>query len=201
MKRRLFLVCVGSAGLVALAFWLWMPRTDAQRQIPAGDSVLEAATLAVKGISLLQGERGFEFWRLKAEWAAMHQEGGEIDVREPKVRYTLGEGGGEDYVYVSSDLGRVADGQRILTLWQRVRLTRDDAVVTGPKLVYTANDRVALFLDGAALDSPQMSGTFTRLRWDMSRKRMDGEAGIDVTFKSRAPRADAKGARPARFKE
>ena len=184
MKRRLFLAGAGLLGLAALAFWLWSPKTDALPRMPAQDAVLEAATLAVKGISLLQGEKGFEFWRLKAEWAAMHQEGGVIDVREPKVRYTLGDGGGDDYVYVSSDLGRVTDGQRILTLWRNVRLTRDDAVVTGPKLVYTADDRVALFSDGAELDSLQLSGRFARLRWDMGRRRIAGEEGIDVTFKA-----------------
>jgi len=139
----------------------------------------------------LQGEKGFEFWRLKAEWAAVHQENDVIDVRDPRVRYTLGEGGGEDYVYVSSELGQVTDGQRVLTLWRQVRLTREDAVVTGPKLVYTADDRVASFLDGADLDSPGMTGAFTRLRWSLSQNRIDAEAGIDVTFKARAFQTDA----------
>ena len=187
MKRRLILAGAGLIGLFVLAYWLWNPRTGALQKMPDLDPVIEAATLAVRGISLLQGEKGFEFWRLKAEWAAMHQENDVIDVREPKVRYTLGESGDEDYVYVSSDLGRITNGQRIVTLWQHVRLIRNDAVVTGPKLVYTADDRVALFLDGAEFDSPEMSGTFARLRWSMGQKRIDGEEGIDVTFKARAP--------------
>ena len=191
MKRRLSLAGVGLIGLLALAFWVLRPKVDTPQKTPDLDPVIEAATLAIKGINLLQGEKGFEFWRLKAEWAAMHQENDVIDVREPKVRYTLGEDGREDYVYVSSDLGRVMDGQRILTLWQRVRLTHGEAIVTGPKLVYTANDRIALFLDGAELDSPEMSGTFTRLRWSMGQKQIEGEEGIDVTFKARASQADA----------
>lgn len=194
MKRKLILAAVGSIGLLALAFWWLSQQTEAPHEMPGLDPVIEAAALAVRGVSLLQGEKGFEFWRLKADWAAVHQENDVIDVREPKVRYTLGEGGDEEYVYVSSDLGRVTDGQRILTLWQHVRLTRGSAVITGPKLVYTADDRIVLFLDGAELDSPEMSGTFTRLRWNMGQKRIDGEEGIDVTFKARAFEADADGA-------
>jgi len=189
MKRKLILAGAGLAGLLAYMF-LWSPGTGAP-PCPEMPDPVEAATLVVRGVSLLQGEKGFEFWRLKAEWAAMHQEGDVIEVREPKVRYTLGEGGDEDYVYVSSDLGQVTDGQRILTLWQHVRLTRGDVVVTGPKLVYTADDRIVLFLDGAELDSPEISGTFARLRWSMGRNRIDGEEGIDVTFKARVPRMGA----------
>jgi hypothetical protein len=195
MQRWLILAGAGLLGICALAFWLLRPKADAPRTAPDLDPVIEAASLAVKGISLLQGEKGFESWRLKAEWAAMRREDDAIDVYEPKVRYTLGESGSVDYVYVSSELGRVTDGQRVLTLWQDVRLIRGDAVVTGPKLVYTANDRVALLSDGADFDGPEAFGTFTRLRWAMNRNRMDGEDGVDVTFKARAPKAD-EGARP-----
>jgi hypothetical protein len=196
MKRGLILAGAGLLGLCALAWWLADPRSGAPHKAPDLDPVIEAATLAVKGVSLFQGEKGFEAWRLKAEWAAMRREDDAIDVRDPKVRYTLGEGGSEDYVYVSSDLGRITDGQRVLTLWRRVRLTRNGAVVTGPKLVYTANDRIALFPDGAEFDNPEAFGTFTRLRWAMGRKQIDGEDGVDVTFKARAPKTDEGGARP-----
>ena len=187
MSRRLILAGSGLLGLLALAFWLWSPKSGAPPKTLELDPVIDAAALVVKGVSLLQGEKGFEFWRLKAEWAAMHQKDDVIDVREPKVRYTLGEGGSEDYVYVSSDLGQVTDGQRRLTLWPKVRLTRGDAVVTGPKVVYTAGDRVVQFLDGAEFDSPEICGTFARLRWSMSLNRIDGEDGVDITFKARAP--------------
>ena len=191
MKRLLLpFACVALIVLLVLGYWLLTSSTAPEGK-PKGDldPLLEAASLAVKGVNLLQGEKGFEFWRLKAEWASMQQEKDVIDVREPRVRYTLGEGGGEDYVYVVSELGRITDSQRVLTLWQNVVVTHGRDLIRGPKLVYTADDRIARFPDGAIFDNPDMSGTFTQLRWSMNTNRIESEGGIDMTFKARDPQA------------
>jgi 3-deoxy-D-manno-octulosonate 8-phosphate phosphatase (KDO 8-P phosphatase) len=149
------------------------------------EALLDAATLALRGISLMQGEGGFEYWRLRANWASMDEKQGVIDVREPVVRYNLGENGQEDFVRAVAELGRISDNQRVLTLWRNVVLTHDNAVMTGPRLVYQANSRSVSFPEGAALEDETVSGVFTRLTWDMSTRIIEGRQGISLVFKAR----------------
>lgn len=149
------------------------------------EPLIEAAALAMKGLNLMQGEKGLEFWRLKADWAAMHQDSGVIDVREPRVRYTLGDGSKEDYVFVVSQLGKITDDQRVLTMWDHVVMTHGQDVLTGPLLVYKTDERIARFPDGAEFENPGMDGAFGNLQWNMDTNLLDGGNGVVVVFKAR----------------
>jgi hypothetical protein len=186
MKGFLFL-----AGIMLIGCLLGLCWRNAWASVPGGeeDALLDAATLAIKGISLIQGEGGFEYWRLKANWAGMSEKDGDIDVREPVVRYNLGEKGNEDFVHVVAELGRISDNQRVLTLWRNVVLTHDDAVMTGPVLIYQADTRHVFFPEGADLENGKMTGTFTTLRWNMRTRVIEGEQGIDIVFKAPPPRS------------
>jgi 3-deoxy-D-manno-octulosonate 8-phosphate phosphatase (KDO 8-P phosphatase) len=183
-KRWLRLV--GAALLAGFLLGLCGKNVPAAAPGSEEQALLDAATLAIRGISLMQGEGGFEYWRLRANWASVDEKEGVIDVREPVVRYNLGENGQEDFVRAVAELGRISDSQRVLTLWRNVVLTHDEAVMTGPRLVYQANTRNVSFPDGAALEDGNVSGVFTRLTWDMRTRIIEGKQGISVVFKARA---------------
>jgi 3-deoxy-D-manno-octulosonate 8-phosphate phosphatase (KDO 8-P phosphatase) len=185
-KRWLRLV--GVAILAALLFCSGGRSAPAAAPGSEEEALLDAATLALKGISLMQGEGGFEYWRLRANWASMDEKDGAIDVREPVVRYNLGENGQEDFVHVVAGLGRISDNQRVLTLWRDVVLTHGDAVLTGPRLVYHANSRRVVFPEGAELENGDVSGLFTTLTWYMNTRVIEGEQGISLVFKARGGR-------------
>ena len=187
MKKRVLLLAVAGlvVVLVAGAFWFAERRNTGEGSEASVDPLIEATTLAIKGINLMQGEKGFEFWRLKAEWAAMHQEKDVIDVREPKVRYTLGEGSDDDYVYATSEYGRVTDQQHVLTMWQNVRLTRGEDTLTGPELTYRTDERLVRFPKGGVIVRPTMTGSFGVLAWDMNANRIDADEGVDIVFEVR----------------
>ena len=184
MKKLVVSVAVvGCIGLLACGYWLFAGSSQSNEQADvSADPLIEAAALAIKGISLMQGGKGFEYWRLKADWAAMSQSDGIIEVREPNVRYTLGEGASEDYVYALSEYGRITDQQQVLTMWGNVRLTRGEDVLVGPEMTYRTNERTVHFSQGCTITRPTMSGTFGSLLWDMNANRIEGGNGVDILF-------------------
>ena len=173
---------VGLIVLLVCGYVWYSGRSETDAPGKEVDPVVEAATLAIKGISLFQGEKGFEFWRLKAEWAAMNQDKGIVDVKEPKVRYTLGEPADNDYVYATSGLGRVSEEQTVLTMWDNVVLTRGNDTLSGPEMVYRTDERVVRFPQGGRMDRPSMHGLFSVLVWSMDDKTVEASGGVDITF-------------------
>lgn len=140
--------------------------------------------LAIKGISLFQGEGGLELWRLKASWAHMTEEGGVIDVDSPVVRYTLGDPALEDYLDVVAQKGRITDNQRHLALWGDVVVTRAEQKVTGARLDYDAATRTMVFPEGAQLDGPSASGSSRLFTWNLADNVMTGEGGVSILLKA-----------------
>lgn len=159
---------------------------EGEQVADADNAMNNALGLALQGISLFQGNKGSELWRLKATWAHLSQSGDVINVDRPVVRYLLGEPGTDDFLDVVSEKGQVTDNQRYLTLWGDVRLTRFDEVVTGSRLKYDAATRVMVFPEGAALDGPSASGTAMLFTWNLENNVMVGENGVEVVLKPRS---------------
>ena len=197
-KLAVSVAVVACIGLLAGGYWLFAGRSQSSEQADIStDPLIEAAALAIKGISLMQGGKGFEYWRLKADWAAMGQSDGIIEVREPNVRYTLGEGASEDYVYAVSEYGRITEQQQVLTMWSNVRLTRGEDVLVGPEMTYRTDARTVYFPQGGIITRPTMSGTFGSLLWDMNANRIEGGSGVDILFEVETPTAHTAGVEAA----
>lgn len=141
------------------------------------------AGLALQGISLFNGEKGAELWRLKASWAHLSQEGDTILVDAPVVRYTMGEPADEDYLDVKSEKGTVTDSQRHLTLTGNVNVRRMDDVVTGPQMNYDSKTRIMVFPDGARLESERATGDADVFTWDLTNNTMLAEGNVDIVLK------------------
>ncbi len=163
----------------------------------SGNPLEEVAGLAIKGINLFQGNKGIELWRLKASWAHMSQNGEQIDVEMPVVRYALGDGStsnpDDDVLDVKSKFGKITDNQRFLTLWDDVVITRYDDVLTGPRMTYNADKRQIVFPDGAELESPTASGSARVFSWDLAQNVMHASGDVLVILKPRTPTSDTSG--------
>lgn len=124
-----------------------------------GDTV----DLALRGISLSEGENGFELWRLRAAWATLRQEADKVDLSSPHVQYRMGDGEAAPddpaaYLDVTALGGLIEEGNSRVTLRGDVRAVHDGNVLTGPEAVFLNNTRVLTFPEGAALDGPTLSG-------------------------------------------
>ena len=154
-----------------------------------GNPLEDVVGLAIKGINLFQGDEGIELWRLKASWAHLAREGGEITVDSPVVRYALGDASAanpeDDVLDVEARKGKITDNQRHLSLWDNVVITRDDDTITAPRMNYDTATRTMTFPEGAALESPTASGTAGIFTWDLAKNEMVGTKGVTVLIKAR----------------
>lgn len=158
------------------------------------DGLEEAIDLAVRGVRLSQGEAGRESWTLDADWATLRQESGLVQVRDPVIRYVMGDLADPDVppeerqVIVTAETGRVEDNNTRLTMQGKVRAEYRDEVLTGPVATFRNDTRILSFPEGARLAGPVLEGSAGVLRWNLTTNILDGEQGVDVVWTPRSAR-------------
>ena len=151
--------------------------------------------LALRGISLSEGENGFELWRLKADWATLRQKADKVDLGSPHVLYRVGDAGADatdpaNNLDVTARNGLIEDSNTRVTLRGNVRAEHDGNVLTGPEAIFLNNTRVLTFPDGAELVGPTLSGDARILRWNVSTNILEGEGGVNMIW---TPQNDESG--------
>jgi LPS export ABC transporter protein LptC len=149
----------------------------------SGDS--SALDLALKAITLTQGEGGFELWRLKAEWASIQKQDDKIFLLQPRLTYFMRED--DKILYVQSDTGDVDQAEQILRFIDNVRVTQDDTVITGPLLIYDGKTKTMTMPEGAELTDTGMQGSYRHLVWFMDTKRIETKGDVVTHLASAAP--------------
>lgn len=140
----------------------------------------KAVGLALKGINLVQGEKGLELWRLKATWASLREEGGQIDVEMPDMVYRVGDA--EMPLHVTANKGNVAQNQQFLRLWENVVCTYDDYTLRAPLMTYDGKSRTMTFPDGAHVENAKTKGFAHMLRWDLNTNIIEGLEGVTISW-------------------
>lgn len=148
------------------------------------EEVRSAVDLAVRGISLSQGYEGRKSFDLKADWATLNQDSGAITVREPDIQYMLKnlDSDEERIIRATSDVGRVEDGNQKVSMSGNVQATYEENVLTGELAVFLNTARTLTFPDGAELNGPALSGTATRLMWDLDTNTLTGNEGVRMRW-------------------
>jgi hypothetical protein len=161
---------------------------------PPGDSNLDdsALHLALKSISLSQGEGGFELWRLKAEWATVQKQGETIVVEKPYLTYFVKDGAPP--MLVQSATGSIDQKNRILRFLHSVRVSQEAKLLTSDMLIYQGDEKTMTFPGGGELTDAGVFGRAGRLVWHIEEKRIDASDGVSVHFAdSRKKQADTPG--------
>ena len=136
--------------------------------------------LALKEVSLSQGEGGFELWRLKAEWANVRQQGEFIFVEQPRLTYFMSDDG--KVMHVSSSKGDINQKSQVLRFINNVRIIQEDKLLTGDLLVYDGSKKTMMFPDGGDFKSAGMSGNAEQMEWNIDNKLITAEGGVNVLF-------------------
>ncbi|MDL2207303.1 LPS export ABC transporter periplasmic protein LptC [Desulfovibrio sp. OttesenSCG-928-F20] len=141
-----------------------------------------ALNLALKSISLSQGEGGFELWRLKAEWANMYKEGGLILVVQPRLTYFLRDD--DQIMYVQSDRGDISQEDQILRFIDKVRVTLADKVLSGELLVYNGTSRSMTLPQGGDFVTISSKGRADRIVWHIDGQLIEASGNVQVDMNS-----------------
>ena len=137
----------------------------------------DALDLALKSITLSQGEGGIEVWRLKAEWANLIKQDNLILVDTPRLTYFLEDG---QVMYVESDKGDVEQKKQILRFIDHVRVTLETRLLTGPLLIYDGADKSMTMPQGGEFSDTDVAGSARFLVWHINTKVIEAEG--DVLF-------------------
>lgn len=146
-----------------------------------------ALDLAMKTISLSQGEGGFELWRLKAEWASLHKQADTIVVEQPRLTYFMKDEGKQ--LFVRSVRGDVNQKTQLLRFIDNVLVSQDEKHLTSELLVYNGNDKTMTLPQGGAFSDTGIEGKADFLVWRIDRKRIEAEGDIIVRFATALPDA------------
>ncbi|MDR2604742.1 MAG: LPS export ABC transporter periplasmic protein LptC [Desulfovibrio sp.] len=153
--------------------------TDSPGSLP--DLKNEAAlNLALKSISLSQGEGGMELWRLKAEWAGLQKSEDLLVVAKPRLTYFMKEEG--KVMHVSSDNGNIEQKARIIRFIDNVHIIQDDKSFDGDLLVYNGTEKSMNFPGGGKFSGKGMSGRAETITWFLDRRQVTAEGGVSVYF-------------------
>lgn len=149
-----------------------------QGEIP--NAMEEAVGLALKGINLVQGENGLELWRLKASWASLREEGGQIDVEMPDMVYRVGDA--ETPLHVTANKGNVSQHQQVLRLWEGVVCTYDEYTLRATLMTYDGKTRTMTFPEGVHVESAKTKGFAHVLTWNLDSNIIEGLNGVTISW-------------------
>lgn len=206
LKRTLVLIVIGLAvwgGWYGWQSWKTRQALEAMEDVVRSadlnkllsdppEEVKNAVDLAVRGIQLSQGHEGRKSFDLRADWATLNQDSGAITVRDPDIHYMLekADGGEARVVQATSNVGRVEDGNQKISMSGDVKATYEENRLTGETAVFLNTDRTLTFPDGAALDGPTLTGTATRLVWDLNTNILTGDQGVHMRWIPSSPSTD-----------
>ncbi|MDR2668787.1 MAG: LPS export ABC transporter periplasmic protein LptC [Desulfovibrio sp.] len=139
-----------------------------------------ALNLALKSISLSQGEGGMELWRLKAEWAGLQKSDDLFVVEKPRLTYFMKEDG--KVMHVSSDNGTIEQKMRIIRFIENVHITQDDKSFDGDLLVYNGTQKSMNFPGGGTFSGKGLSGRAETITWFLDRRQVTAEGDVAVYF-------------------
>lgn len=134
--------------------------------------------LALKGISLSQGENGFEIWRLKAEWANLEKQDDTVITKQPRLTYFMKDG--KNSLSVEADSGEVNQKTQILRFVHSVRAMQDDKQLSGELLVYNGEDKTMRMPEGGKFTASGMAGSCSSITWHIEENRIEATGGVSI---------------------
>lgn len=195
MKKLFGAVCVL---LIALGV-AWYIITDgassfnaAKKQLveKAQDAVLnkatpeEVAALAMKAITMTQGEQGMEIWRLKASWGNVRRKDSVMELEKPMFTYYMPPD--NKAVTILSDKGDVEQEEQKIRFLDSVVATYEDKTLFAPEMHYVGKARDVICPRGARVVGLGYEGTANEIVWHMNDQIITAFGNIDVTFESDA---------------
>lgn len=152
-------------------------RTDEEKT-----TLEETLGLSLKGVNLFQGEKGIELWRLKASWAHLLKDKETIEVDNPIVKYTLGDGTTDDAIIVTANKGKITNEYRFITLWGDLCIAQESKNIISPTMIYDSQQRELQFPKGVLFTCPIATTTAGKVIWNLASNIITGTNGIQVTI-------------------
>lgn len=143
--------------------------------------------MSISGMEIVQGEKGREIWRLRAESALMSGQNGEIVAQRPHLTYYLDAGnplpGGErGFITVESDTGDVDQQNNIMRFVGNVVAIHESDVLTTSLIIYEGATERLNCPEESFIRSEGMSGRANEMSWHLDDNILHARGGVNVNF-------------------
>lgn len=142
----------------------------------------DVAALAVKAVDMTQGEKGFELWRLKADWGSIRRNDDIMELEKPKFTYYMPPDNVE--LKITSDKGEIEQEDQRIRFMDNVRAMFGERTVTANLILYEGKNRQVIFPTGAHITGASFDGTADRVVWRLQDQVVEATGDVDITFKN-----------------
>ena len=182
MKHVLFLafvaVIIAASALVLQKSFLEEPDAVAPQEE-------EITGHTLKSINLVQGRDGMTIWRLKAPSGTMQQADGLISLEAPDILYYIQPDNKE--IRIMAKKGEIIQhDQHVVRLWDNVTALHEDSRLNAGRMLYSTENRVMIFDQGATITGETLYTEAARMEWDTKTDIIYGLEGVRVIYTPQA---------------
>ncbi len=156
----------------------------------------DVAALAMRAITLTQGEHGAELWRLKAEWGNMRRRDNIMELEKPRFTYYMPPD--NKPVEITSEKGDIAQEEQIIQFIDSVVATYEGKILRAPQMTYYGKQREIVCPRGGDIQGEGYVGSADKIVRHVNEQEIEATGNVDFTYESEqdilAPRREAKSA-------
>lgn len=140
----------------------------------------EAINIAMRGITLTQGESGEKTWLLNATSASFDQDSGTIKINQPRVTYLLKNQ--KSNLLIKSRVGRLDQAKNQVEMWSEVRVDESNNVLTTSRAIYNAKTHILTLPEALEFFNPEFTGSSNQAQWDLNTNILTANGNVRVTI-------------------
>ena len=142
----------------------------------------DVAALAMKAITLTQGEHGAELWRLKADWGNMRRRDNVMELEKPRFTYYMPPD--NKSIAIASDKGEIEQEKQKIRFLESVVATYEDRTLLADEVLYMGKSREILCPQGGRVEGEGYEGRANRVVWHLNSKILEAFGDVDIVFDS-----------------
>ncbi|SBV93957.1 exported hypothetical protein [uncultured delta proteobacterium] len=154
----------------------------AQDAVVSNAAPEDVAALALKAISLTQGEHGAELWRLKADWGNMRRRDNVMELEKPHFTYYMPPD--NKAVTITSSKGEIEQEEQKIRFIDSVVATYDGRTLHAPEMLYFGKSRELVCPQGGRVEGEGYEGSANRIVWRVNEQIIESLGNVDVSFEN-----------------
>lgn len=143
----------------------------------------DAVNIAMRGVTLTQGESGEETWLLNATSASLDQDSGKITIVQPRVTYFLKNKDAD--LFIQARLGRLDQAESHVEMWDDVRVDESDNILTTSRAIYNGNTHILTLPEALEFFNPQFTGSSNQAEWNLNTNVLTAKGNVRVNISSK----------------
>ena len=156
---------------------------EAQDAAISGANPDDVATLAMKAITLTQGEQGVELWRLKADWGNVRRKDSVMELEKPNFTYYTSPD--NKPITIVAEKGEIEQEEQRIRFVNSVVATYEGRTLHAAEILYLGKSRELVCPQGGEVKGEGYEGSASRtIVWFIKEQILESVGDITVMFEN-----------------